>query len=159
MGHRPKWRLPLGHGQAHPFQSVGLPGQAQSVCSATVQGDRQIDRAAVRRDRPARREVLPASWWPDLGGESGRTSYGKPILILRKPRKKSLATRGATEHWPEGLTKRKDFLALGPWARGSCSKPSKAAIGRRMCGAMNSGPGCVTDAESVPTDENQVHQK
>ena len=44
--------------------------------------------------------------------------FGKPVLILRTPRKKSLAEFGANEPWPAGLPKRADLLALGPWARG-----------------------------------------
>ena len=44
--------------------------------------------------------------------------YGRPVMILRNPRKKSLATLGAHAKWPEGMPRRKDFMELGVYAFG-----------------------------------------
>ena len=39
-------------------------------------------------------------------------------MIVRNPRKKSLAMLGAHAEWPEGLPKRKDLVELGVYGFG-----------------------------------------
>ena len=103
MGHRPKWRVPLGHGQAHPVQSSAFLAKrnpyAAPRCEATARSTGQrCGGIALRGAKYCRHHggLIAAA-------KAEAEKFGRPVLILRKPRKRALGERGATERWPEGL--------------------------------------------------------
>ena len=118
MGHRPKWRAPLGHGQAHPFQSAAFLARRNPLAVPRCEG------IAKRTGQKCGAIAMRGSQFcRPHGGLLGAAKaeaerYGRPVIILRNPRKAALGKLGATEDWPEGLPKRPDLLALGPLARG-----------------------------------------
>jgi len=44
--------------------------------------------------------------------------FGRPVLIIRRPRAHAQAKLGVEMAWPDAIPKRPDLLALGPLARG-----------------------------------------
>lgn len=54
----------------------------------------------------------------DLAAAVESEAYGKPVIVIRRPRAQALGTLGATMPWPDGIPRRPDLLVLGPLARG-----------------------------------------
>ena len=118
MGHRPKWRVRLGHGQA--LRSSRRPSWPSEIHYAVPRCEGIAKRTGKKCGAIAMRG---SRFCRPHGGLLGAAKaeaerYGRPVIILRNPRKAALGKLGATEDWPEGLPKRPDLLALGPLARG-----------------------------------------
>jgi hypothetical protein len=122
MGHRPKWRAILrNNGHANVLSPLFLARRGkvtdwprcQAIAKSTGKPCKDVairgtDRCYRHKDRSTMKKAEEA--------EAER--YGRPIIVLRNPRKQALVELGARTPWPEGLPKRPDLLALGPLARG-----------------------------------------
>ena len=124
MGHRPKWRVPLGHGNPHPVQSLAFLAsrrhtqlgnddspvpKCQAIARSTGQKCRHV---ALRGSTRCR---VHSGLYAAARAEA--ESFGTPILVLRQPRKRALEKLGKGPA-PEDFPWRSDFHDLGPLARG-----------------------------------------
>jgi hypothetical protein len=108
-------------------QTVGCFRRGPQDCGySAVRGDCQEYRQAVRPIRAARRHTVQASQWWVAAAKAEAERYGKPVIILRRPRKRALAALGAPPRGVEGgrwekpadMPWRPEFNDLGPLARG-----------------------------------------
>ncbi|QIG50595.1 hypothetical protein G5V57_24405 [Nordella sp. HKS 07] len=120
MGHRPAWRAPFvnGRGSRNPKQSAAFRAararRVVKLCEATARSTGRKCRAfALRGGKFCRCHGGLIS-----AAKAEAARFGRPVLILRNPRKRALAALGATAAWPKGMPMRKDFLELGPLAFG-----------------------------------------
>jgi len=117
---RPGWRLPF---EVHP----SYPAYQSEAFKAA----RAIARKAAKRCEGRRRDGKPCGLYALRGGKfckrhggllgaaaAEAERYGRPVVIVRHPRKQRLARLGVEMAWPDGIPRRADLLALGPLARG-----------------------------------------
>jgi hypothetical protein len=94
MAHRPKWRAPLQAGPKNPWQSPAFLAGREKARGTGVKC--RCGAHALRGGTKCRRHggLLGAA-----AAESER--YGKPVIILRNPRRSALHARGRLPPPPE----------------------------------------------------------
>jgi hypothetical protein len=122
MGHQPKWRLPFSSKPKRPVV------QTVAFLAARKLHNYSTD-AAHRCEGLTRHSKVPCGQPAMRGGKFCRhhggllsaakaeaERYGRPVIIVRKPRKRALANMGATAVRPQGAPLWID--ELGPYQRG-----------------------------------------
>ena len=126
MGWRPRWRLPLRCGKwAVPRQSAAfLAGRRRAQFGNPENTTPRCEGRARRTGQQCRCVALRGGKFCKCHGgllsaaKAEAECHGRPVVIVRNPRKKSLAMLGAHAEWPEGLPKRKDLVELGVYGFG-----------------------------------------
>lgn len=124
MAHRPAWRAPLRNGPSDPWQSPAFLAKRKHMQfgndDSPVAKCRAIARSTGKKCRlVALRGSTRCRCHSGLHAAAAAEAerYGRPIIVLRRPRKRSWNRLGHGP-MPEGFVWRDDFNELGPVARG-----------------------------------------